>query len=563
MRLAELLEGQSFRRLSGRADVQVSGLAHDSRRVVPGDAFFCLTGHCHDGHKFAGEAVARGAVALVVEKPDREPPAGVTVVQVPDSRRALALAAASFWGHPSSELRVLAVTGTNGKTTVNHLNEAVLRAAGHRTGLLGTVENHLGLTKVAASLTTPDALDVQSSLAAMRAARITHACVEVSSHGLAGHRLAACQVDVAVLTNVARDHLDFHEDVRTYAETKLTLFRNLGERPASLRSRPPKSGPVYAVLNADDSFFGAFRPRVAAPTLAYGAVRPAHVKLLGAALEGTGSVVTVRFTRHPRGLAPADWLTAAPGWPTEATVRFPHPGRHNISNLLASLTVAWAEGCSWEAVRAAVEGFPGVKGRWDIVASPDGVAGVVDFAHNPDGLVQALETARLTARGRVILVFGCEGQKDRGKRPVMGAIAALLADHVILTSDNTFQERGQQILDDIEAGLANPAVALPCLGSGLLRRMEMGLSNHRATYEIVTDRREAIFRATALARSGDLVVVAGRGHDVKLVFGETVEILDDRDVLEQALLEACLGRAGSGPGPHSHSIVEGGLEVTS
>lgn len=553
MRLSELMRGQTYRRACGPEDAEVSGLAHDSRRTEPGCAFFCLSGRSRDGHDFAAAAAARGAVAVVAERPVDLPP-GVTCLLVPASRRALALAAAAFRGWPSRRLRLYGVTGTNGKTTVNHLVEAVLRREGHVTGLLGTVENRIAHRTTPATLTTPDALEVQSALAAMVSSGVTRACLEVSSHGLAGHRLGGCEFDVAVLTNVTRDHLDFHGDVRAYAATKLTLFEELG-RPRT------KAGPAYAVLNSDDQFFALFRDRIRVPVLTYGVTRASHVKLAGALLRPAGSLVRVTFDPRPRGQPEAGWLQPSAGWPEQATLRFLHPGRHNVRNLMAALAVAWAEGCRWDRVLRAVETFPGVRGRWEVIRGPDGVTGVVDFAHNPGGLAQALETARLLARRRVILVFGCEGEKDRGKRPLMGAVAARRASHVILTTDNTFGEDRRRILADVESGLAGP--------------LPGGIGEARATYEVVEDRREAIFRAAAMAGSGDLVIVAGRGHDAKLVSGSRVETLDDREVLAEALAAAHPGRAlaaavAADPGPlgapdydYSHSMVAGGLEVTS
>ncbi len=554
MRLAEVLDGQPYRCSSGTVETHVSSLTHDSRRVRPGAVFFCLPGRHFDGREFAAQALAAGAAAVVAEAEPPFLPPGATLALVPDARRSFALASAAFWGHPSARLRVLAVTGTNGKTTVNHLTEAILRADGRATGLVGTVENHLGNRAVEACLTTPDAQEIQAGLASMAAAGFTHACVEVSSHGLAGHRLAGCAVDAAVLTNVARDHLDFHQDVGSYAATKLTLFQGLGRVMGTgggySSKAAPKNGPAYAVLNSDDAFFDCFRQKVTAPYLAYGTVRAGHVKLSASVLGARGSLVRVAFCRRPRGLPPAEWIRPAGDWPEEGQLKFPHPGRHNVSNLLAALTLAWAEGCRWQNARRAAESFAGVRGRWEIVAGPNGVVGVVDFAHNPDGLVRALETARLVARRRVILVFGCEGQKDRGKRPVMGAIASRLADHVILTLDNTFHEAKGQILGDIEAGLrpgAGTGPGWPCGGKPPAPALLD--PQRRATFEVVEDRRTAIFRAAALAESGDLVMVAGRGHDVKLVFGSRTELLDDREVLREAIAAAYLARKVEKAGP--------------
>jgi UDP-N-acetylmuramoyl-L-alanyl-D-glutamate--2,6-diaminopimelate ligase len=527
MNLAELFKGQPVSCLTGGLGIEVSGLTHDSRRVRPGVVFVCLPGRHHDGRDFAAQAVARGAVAVVTEAPPPVVPASATLLVTPDARRSLALAAAAWWRYPAAQLRLLGVTGTNGKTTVNHLVEAILLRDGRRTGLLGTVENHLGGRIVAAGLTTPDSWEFQAGLRAMVEAGLTAACVEVSSHALSGHRLAGCAVDVATLTNVARDHLEFHESIDAYAKAKLSLFRRLGQVMglgdgwSAPNAEPAKSGPVYAVLNGDDPFFDSFRRKVTQPYLVYAAMRPGHIRLLGAVMGASGSTVRIGLHLRPRGLPSASWVTGDPGWPRELSLAFPHPGRHNVANLLAALTVAWAEGCGWEAVRAAVESFTGVKGRWELVPGPNGVTGVVDFAHNPGGLIGALETARLVSRRRVILVFGCEGRKDRGKRPAMGAIASRLADHVVLTTDNTFGEDRRQIMRDVESGLRRGTV--------------FDAAPNRATYEIVENRREAIYRAVQAAKDGDLVVVAGRGHDVKLVFGSEVETLDDREVLKAAL----------------------------
>ncbi|MCL6580361.1 MAG: UDP-N-acetylmuramoyl-L-alanyl-D-glutamate--2,6-diaminopimelate ligase [Firmicutes bacterium] len=565
MKLADLLRGQPCVLRAGSPDVDILGLAHDSRQVAPGAAFFCLPGQRHDGHDFAAEAVGRGAAAVVGERPLPSLPPDVTQVLVPDARLALALAAAAFWGRPGDRLRLVAVTGTNGKTTVNHLIQAALEADGRRAGLVGTVESRVGPVTRPAGLTTPDAIHLQETLAAMVRAGLEYACLEVSSHGLAGRRLAGCEVDVAVLTNVTRDHLDFHRSLREYVETKLSLFRSLGRRgPAPAAAPPartpapatpgrgPKSGPVYAVLNADDDWFDLFRGSLEVPYLAYGARGPAHVRLTRAAMGPTGSLVRVAFRSSPDGLEAADWLTPAPGWPEEAALFFPHPGPHNASNLLAGLAVAWAEGVRWEAALRAAETFPGVRGRWEVVPGPDGVVGVVDFAHNPAGLLETLRTARLATAGRVILVFGCEGQKDRGKRPLMGAVAAALADHVILTTDNTFHEDRRRILADVAAGLADPAAALTAWAGP---SPPAGLGVRRATFEVVEDRAEAIHHAVSLAERGDLVLVAGRGHDTRLVFGSRVEILDDHEVLAEALRRTAAA--------YSHSMVAGGLEVTS
>jgi UDP-N-acetylmuramoyl-L-alanyl-D-glutamate--2,6-diaminopimelate ligase len=307
MLLAQLMQGQDYRLIHGSVEVPVSGLTHDSRRVVPGNVFFCLPGRTTDGHDFAGVASAGGAVAVVAERP-LVLPSGVSCLLVANSRRSLALAAAAFWGHPSSRLRLFAVTGTNGKTTVNHLTQAFLDVKGGRSGLIGTVENRVGDRATPSSLTTPDALEIQASLAAMVADGATRACLEASSHGLAGHRLDGCEVDVAVLTNVTRDHLEFHQDVSTYAATKLSLFKHLG-------ASRTKDGQVYAVLNRDDSFFDSFRAKLTVPLLTYGVRCASHVKMLGAVLEPGGSRVRVAFSPRPLGLPGAEWLRAAPGWP--------------------------------------------------------------------------------------------------------------------------------------------------------------------------------------------------------------------------------------------------------
>jgi UDP-N-acetylmuramoyl-L-alanyl-D-glutamate--2,6-diaminopimelate ligase len=458
------------------ADVEVTALAYDNRRVQPGTVFFCVRGFTRDGHDFAADAVARGAVALVVDHPLG---LGVPEIVVADVRAAMAPAAARLHGDPTATLRTIGVTGTNGKTTTAYLVRALLEAAGHPTGLLGTVKSVVGGVENEVARTTPEAIDLQATFAAMRDAGDTHCVMEVSSHALALGRADAIHWAAAIFTNLTQDHLDFHPSMEHYFEAKRGLF---------VAGRPE-----VAVINVDD---------------AYGA-------RLAAQLDGVVPVVTVGIDSAGADLRATDIRSAFDGSTFSAgglELRSPLPGRFNVLNVLEAVATARALGVSDEVIVGALPASGRVPGRFEPVDEGQEFALLVDYAHTPDSLENVLSAARPLTDGRLICVFGCGGDRDRGKRPQMGEISARLADHTIVTSDNPRSEDPLAIIQDVLQGTG-------------------------VDVEIDPDRRSAIDRAVALADEGDVVVIAGKGHEPYQIVGDQVLAFDDRAEARAVLRE--------------------------
>jgi UDP-N-acetylmuramoyl-L-alanyl-D-glutamate--2,6-diaminopimelate ligase len=484
-RILEVLEPVS---VSGALPRTVTGLSHDSRRVRPGDWFFALAGQHADGARFAAAALAAGAGAVVSEAPTGQVPE----VRVADARRSMARAAARFYGDPSLALRLVGITGTNGKTTVSFLLQAVLEAHGWPTGLLGTVGAFFPQGKMTTGFTTPESVELQALLAEM-IEHGTRACVlEVSSHGLALERTFGLAFDVTAFTNLTHDHLDFHGTVESYLDAKLMLFDG--------RNGAAGVKPTVAVIHAADPHAArvleaARRGSQRVVTFAVG--RPADVVAEGVTSDARGSRFTVREggTGH------------------EVTIRL--PGLFNVENALAAWTIAGVLGVSPETRRASLAGVAGVPGRLESVDAGQPFAVYVDYAHTPDALERLLETLRPLTRGRVHLVFGAGGDRDHSKRPEMGEVAARLADTVVLTSDNPRSEDPLAILDSIRSGVAPGA---------------------RAEVLVEPDRRRAIALALEAAARGDVVVLAGKGHETtQTAHGQSLPF-DDREEARAALL---------------------------
>jgi len=467
----------------------VSGLAYDSRRVGPGFVFVAVRGFTTDGHLFLRDAVNRGAAGVVVEDPLPVPP-GTTWVQVADTRLALARLAAHFYGHPDRAFPVVGVTGTNGKTTTTHLVRSIYRAAGLKTGLSGTVHNLVGDQVLPGERTTPESLDLYRLLAGMREAGVQAVVLEVSSHALALSRVEGVEFDAAVFTNLTQDHLDFHRDMDAYLAAKAGLFRSLG-------ATNYKATDKFAVINADD------------PSGNYLA-RECRVRVLRYGLREECDVWASDVTVSPEGTS----LTVHGSFGT-LPLRLRLTGMFNVYNALAACTVGIGAGLDPGVVRAGLESQGGVSGRFELVDEGQDFTVLVDYAHTPDGLENVLKTAREFTRGRLVAVFGCGGDRDRQKRPLMGAIGAGLADFTVLTSDNPRSEDPLQILREVEAGAK--------AGGG--------------SFTVEPDRREAIRLALAGARAGDTVVIAGKGHEDYQLVGALKLPFDDRVVARAILAE--------------------------
>jgi UDP-N-acetylmuramoyl-L-alanyl-D-glutamate--2,6-diaminopimelate ligase len=485
--------------LAAGGSVEISSLAYDDRRVVPGTLFFCVPGFTRDGHDFAADAVARGAVALVVERPLG---LGVPEVAVESVRAAMAPAAARFHGDPTAELDVVGITGTNGKTTTAFLVRALLEAAGRRCGLLGTVTSFVGGVERPVTRTTGEAIDLQRDFRAMRDGGDAACAMEVSSHALELGRADAIHFAAAIFTNLTQDHLDFHPTMEDYFLAKRRLFAPAGGEP-----------PRVAVANVDDAYGRRLAQELSAAgraPLTFAIEREASYRAVDVESEFAGS----RFTAlTPEG---------------EIPLATPLPGRFNVLNVLGAVAAVRALGVPLEAIAAALPQAGRVPGRFEPVDEGQPFAVLVDYAHTPDSLENVLRAARPLTRGRLWCVFGCGGDRDRGKRPQMGEIAARLADRTIVTSDNPRSEQPEAIVEEILAGVPDEAMALS--PSGHRERRPAG----DVTVEV--DRRAAIARALAAAAAGDIVVIAGKGHEQgqELAGGEKLPF-DDVAVAREAL----------------------------
>ncbi|HZV73710.1 MAG TPA: UDP-N-acetylmuramoyl-L-alanyl-D-glutamate--2,6-diaminopimelate ligase [Conexibacter sp.] len=498
----------------GDVDAEIHALAYDNRRVGPGTLFFCVPGFTRDGHDFAADAVARGAVALVVERPLG---LGVPEVVVESVRGAMAPAAARFHGDPTAELDVVAITGTNGKTTTAFLVRALLEASGRQCGLLGTVTAFVGGLERAPlrGRTTAEAIDLQRDFRAMRDGGDVACAIEVSSHALELGRADAIHVAAAIFTNLTQDHLDFHPTMDDYFLAKRRLLLPAADEP-----------PRVAVVNVDDPYgwrlAGELRDAGRLP-LTFAIDRDASYRAVDVETRFSGSSFTALTPEGPIALST------------------PLPGRFNVQNVLGAVAAVRALGVPLEAIAAALPQAGRVPGRFEPVDAGQPFAVLVDYAHTPDSLENVLSAARELTAARLHCVFGCGGDRDRGKRPQMGEIAARLADRVVVTSDNPRSEQPQAIVDEILAGVPSERIGLS--PSGHRERRPTGLSpfGHRerrpaGDVTVEVDRRAAIALALADAEEGDVVVIAGKGHEQgqELAGGEKVPF-DDVTVAREAL----------------------------
>ncbi len=500
-------------------DPVIRGISYDSRRVSPGDLFVALVGAVSDGHDYLDAALELGAVALLVEDAARAETVfrtsqhRVPAVTVRDSRQSMAPIATRFYGSPADELTLVGITGTNGKTSTSYLVESILVRAGLATGLIGTVAIRYASESLRAVNTTPESLDLQQTLRAMRTHGVEAVVMEVSSHGLELGRVRGCRFGVGAITNVTQDHLDFHGDMDAYLQSKLRLFRDhLSPQGAAVVNIDDPSAEHF-VAAAQQS--GAHLIRITRDPS-----RPAEVSLLEADLRLTGT--RARF-RLPSG---------------ELEVEAPLVGDFNLENLLVACGIAVALEIPMDAIAEGVRHCPQVPGRMEVVARhPDAPAVIVDYAHTPDAVEKLLDAVRPLAHGRLITVFGCGGDRDRAKRPLMAQAVAKSSDRIVATSDNPRTENPAQILEDVEAGL-----------SGRDRVGADQLDSHDSAYALTLDRREAIDLAISIARPEDTVVLAGKGHEDYQIVGTQKLPFDDREEAGRALAEWRRAHAAPGPG---------------
>jgi len=497
MRLSEIIAGSGATLPAGAPDPDVTAVVHDSRKVIPGALFVCLPGQKVDGHTFAAGAVASGAAAVIGERPLDLP---VPALVAPSARAALARAAANLHGNPADRLVLAGITGTNGKTTVTYLYEAIAEAARLRCGVIGTVNYRYAGRVLPADHTTPESVELQALLAGMVDAGCTSAVMEVSSHALAQDRVLGLSFAAAAFTNLTRDHLDFHQDMERYFAAKARLFRE-HLRPGAI-----------AVVNGDDPYGRRLHEELAAAgvTCWRFSLEDPHAELSVRDVEiGIGGIAATLVT--PRG---------------DAKIRSPLVGAHNLQNLLTAAGLGLAAGLPISAVAEGLTKSGGAPGRLERVDGPGGVVAFVDYAHTDDALRRACAALREVAPGRLITVFGCGGDRDKGKRPLMGEVAGRGSDLAVVTSDNPRTEDPARIVEMIVPGVERAG----------RRRLSPDEARAGADgFVVEVDRRRAIDLAAACAKPGDVILVAGKGHEDYQILGTAKIHFDDREEARRAL----------------------------
>ncbi len=481
MKLKDLLQGVEVLEATADLEQNIEAVAYDSRKVTPGSLFIAITGFASDGNRFIPMALEKGAAAVVTAK---KPEGDIPYVLVKSDRLALAMIGTNFFDHPAESMTMIGVTGTNGKTSVTLLLKQVLeRTLGAKVGLIGTMENLVGDVVIPTERTTPESFELQALFARMRDAGCTHCVMEVSSHAIALDRVGGVHFDVAAFTNLTEDHLDFHKTMENYCDTKAELFRRCGK----------------AVLNQDDSYYGRIASKASCPVLTTSA-------------KGVGGLSAKNLQLRSDGI---DFTAACAEETVEVSLSI--PGKFTVYNSLTVLGIAKQLGISLADGAAALRTAKGVKGRIEVVPTPGKpYTVIIDYAHTPDGLENVLSSVRDFCKGRLITVFGCGGDRDPIKRPVMGAIGVKLSDHAIITSDNPRREEPMTIIADILAGVS----------------ADMG------DWEVVENRRKAIRRALEIGKKDDIIVLAGKGHETYQEIQGVKYHLDEREEVAAFLKEA-------------------------
>ncbi len=488
MRLQEILKGISNPEIIGKKDVDIKGIVVHSSRVREGFLFICVRGEKTDGHQYIEEAVERGAAAVICERYP-EISADTTVV-VNNSRVAAAQTASNFFGYPSRKLRTVGITGTNGKTTVAYLCKNILAEAGEKTGLIGTIEYIIDGRTIPADRTTPDAVLIQSLLREMTNNDCRAVVVEVSSHALDQRRIDNIEFDTGIFTNLTRDHLDYHGDMEQYFKAKIRFF-------TELLGEGNKDFPKAAIINADDPVSAEIIENAKVPVVRYGIdgqydVRASDIRL---DISGTSFKVTT-----PAG---------------DLELKTPLAGRHNVYNILAAVGMAFSQNIPTDAILRGIHKTKNIPGRLQFIPNGTGISVAVDYAHTDDALRNVITALREISTGKIIVVFGCGGDRDPGKRPKMGRAVGELADMAIVTSDNPRSEDPEKIIDQVVEGFDDKG----------------------CEYIRLSDRGEAIRRALEIAGPGDTVLLAGKGHETYQQFKDNIVVFDDREVARRILDE--------------------------
>jgi len=489
MDLVGIISSIKGAKISGNAGPEISGLAYDSRNVRKGDIFVAIPGFKTDGAKYVPQAIENGAAAVVVEK-DMDLLEGITKIIVPNARVALAELAAAYYGYPARKLKMIGITGTNGKTTTSYLIESILRKAGHKVGVIGTVEARIEGRGIPLKLTTPESLELQELLADMVKEGVTHVVMEVSSHSLELHRTHGCEFEVAIYTNLTHDHLDFHGDMQSYFKSKLKLFEKLGKGFKK---------DVTGIVNVDDPYGKKVMTYIDGSILTYGIINNANLMASGFEIKLDSMSFNVEM------------------FDGKFRIDTPLIGVYNAYNIMAAMLCGRAFKIPVNKVKEAVEEVKYVPGRFERVRAGQKFPVIVDFAHSPDSLQQLLETVKPLVKGKVILVFGCPGERDKAKRPIMGEIAGRLADFSFITTDDPHAEPPAKMIAQVEEGIKRIGAV------------------SRKHYLAIEDRKTAIEQALHMAGDDDMVVIAGRGHEKFQDYNGVKIEIDDREVVREVI----------------------------
>ena len=485
--LAQIVEGAT---IIGDKETIITGIEHDSRKAETGTLFVCIKGVHVDGHKFISQAVNAGAKAILTTRETVEVPAGVAILRVPDLNKALDTIVPYFHDYPARSMRIIGITGTNGKTTTSYITRAILRAAGYRVGLIGTIQIMIEDEVYPIHNTTPDVVELQHTLAIMRDKGMDYVVMEVSSHALDQDRVAGIEFDTAVFTNLTQDHLDYHKTLENYMLAKAKLFDKVSEAGV-------KNGKT-AVVNIDDAAGNVMLEHAKCRHITYAIDKKADLRATAINVLASGANFTLNnesFGKMP--------------------LKLHITGIFNVYNVMSAVGAALAENIESAVIAKVLQEFTSVPGRFELVKAGQDFSIIVDYAHTPDGVENVLKTARKIAKKKIIAVFGCGGDRDRTKRPIMGRLAAELADVVIATSDNPRSEDPEFILNEVETGV----------------KEKIGNKQH----EKIVDRRQAIFRAVALAQTDDIVVILGKGHENYQILKDKTIHFDDKEVAREAV----------------------------
>ncbi|QZY57187.1 UDP-N-acetylmuramoyl-L-alanyl-D-glutamate--2,6-diaminopimelate ligase [Crassaminicella profunda] len=484
MKLKELIKNLSIVDIMGEVDLEVEGIAYDSRKVEKNYIFVCVVGMKTDGHTYIDQAIKTGATVLIVQK-DISPIKGVTIIKVEDSRKTLAKVSSNFFQNPTANMDIVGVTGTNGKTTITHLIKNILEKSGMNTGLIGTISHQILDKEYKANNTTPESLELQKMFKEMKDLKVNACAMEVSSHSLVLDRVEGINFKIGVFTNLTRDHLDFHESIENYKNAKAKLFYQTT---------------LANIINIDDTYGEEIAKEV----------NLLDTKLITYGIKRKADIYAEDIYISPKG---AEFTLITPKF--RGNIRIATPGMFSVYNALAAMAVCYVLGFEYEQIKKGIESIEGVAGRFESVQNEKNHTIIVDYSHTPDALENALKTIKEFVEGKIITVFGCGGDRDKVKRPMMGEIAGKLSDFCIITSDNPRSEEPNSIIKDIE----------------------VGIKKTNCKYKMIVDRKEAIKEAIKNSNQKDIVLIAGKGHETYQILGDKIIDFDDRKIAQEILRE--------------------------